>query len=148
MQESNFAFLTSFYLKFLTIRSLSAYNLLALNLYEGFWDKEKKLKIWCQVVYVVHTAVKQVISRCGKDYNGCMRNVQKGKTHVQRMQNDCFALLNRQICKVFVAFFVVIAYIMLLIRAVFKWLSKNQNQSNYSDQSQQERTTQWTNQNS
>ena len=33
-------------------------------------------------------------------------------------------------------------------RAVFKWLSKNQNQSNYSDQSQQEQTAPWTNQNS
>ena len=33
-------------------------------------------------------------------------------------------------------------------RAVFKWLSKNQNQSNYSDQSQQEQTARWTNHNS
>ena len=33
-------------------------------------------------------------------------------------------------------------------RAVFKWLSKNQNDSNYSDQSQQERTAWWTNHNS
>ena len=33
-------------------------------------------------------------------------------------------------------------------RAVFKWLSKNQNQSNYSDQSQQEQTAPWTNHNS
>ena len=33
-------------------------------------------------------------------------------------------------------------------RVVFKWLSKNQNQSNYFDQSQQERTARWTNQNS
>ena len=30
-------------------------------------------------------------------------------------------------------------------RAVFKWLSKNQNQSNYSDQSQQEQVARWTN---
>ena len=30
-------------------------------------------------------------------------------------------------------------------RAVFKWLSKNQNQSNYSDQSQHEQTALWTN---
>ena len=33
-------------------------------------------------------------------------------------------------------------------RAVFKWLSKNQNQSSYSDQSQQEQTARWTNHNS
>ena len=33
-------------------------------------------------------------------------------------------------------------------RAVFKWLSKNQNQSNYSDQSQQEQPARWTNHNS
>ena len=33
-------------------------------------------------------------------------------------------------------------------RAVFKWLSKNQNQSNYSDQSQQEQTARSTNHNS
>ena len=33
-------------------------------------------------------------------------------------------------------------------RAVFKWLSKNENQSNYSDQSQQEQTPRWTNHNS
>ena len=33
-------------------------------------------------------------------------------------------------------------------RAVFKWLSKNQNQSNYSDQSQQEQTARRTNHNS
>ena len=33
-------------------------------------------------------------------------------------------------------------------RAVFKWLSKNQNQSNYSDQSQQEQAARWTNHNS
>ena len=33
-------------------------------------------------------------------------------------------------------------------RAVFKWLSKNQNQSNYSDQSQQEQAAPWTNHNS
>ena len=30
-------------------------------------------------------------------------------------------------------------------RAVFKWLSKNQHQSNYSDQSQQEQAARWTN---
>ena len=30
-------------------------------------------------------------------------------------------------------------------RAVFKWLSKNQNQSNYSDQSQQEKAARWAN---
>ena len=30
-------------------------------------------------------------------------------------------------------------------RPVFKWLSKNQNQSNYSDQSQQEQAARWTN---
>ena len=35
--------------------------------------------------------------------------------------------------------------VIAIIRAVFKWLSKNQNQSNYSDQSQQERTARWTN---
>ena len=34
------------------------------------------------------------------------------------------------------------------LRAVFKLLSKNQNQSNYSDQSQQERRAPWTNHNS
>ena len=33
-------------------------------------------------------------------------------------------------------------------REVFKWLPKNQNQSNYSDQSQQEQTARWTNHNS
>ena len=33
-------------------------------------------------------------------------------------------------------------------RAVFKWLSKNQNQSNYSDQSQMGQTAGWTNHNS
>ena len=33
-------------------------------------------------------------------------------------------------------------------RAVFKWLPKNQNQSNYSDQSQQEQAARWTNHNS
>ena len=33
-------------------------------------------------------------------------------------------------------------------RAVFKWLSKNQNQSNYSDQSQQQQTARRTNHNS
>ena len=33
-------------------------------------------------------------------------------------------------------------------RAVFNWLSKNQNQSNYSDQSQREQTAPWTNHNS
>ena len=33
-------------------------------------------------------------------------------------------------------------------RAVFKWLWKNQNQSNYSNQSQQEQTAPWTNHNS
>ena len=33
-------------------------------------------------------------------------------------------------------------------RAVFKWLSKNQNQSNYSDQSQPEQAARWTNHNS
>ena len=33
-------------------------------------------------------------------------------------------------------------------RAVFKWLSKHQNQSNYSDQSQQEQAARWTNHNS
>ena len=36
----------------------------------------------------------------------------------------------------------------LLYRAVFKRLLKNQNQSNYSDQLQQERTARWTNHNS
>ena len=35
-----------------------------------------------------------------------------------------------------------------VFRAVFKWLLKNQNQSNYSDQSQQEQAAQWTNHNS
>ena len=30
-------------------------------------------------------------------------------------------------------------------KAVFKWLSKNQNRRNYSDQSQQEQTARWTN---
>ena len=35
-----------------------------------------------------------------------------------------------------------------VVRAVFKWLSKNQNQSNHFDQSQQEQTAPWTNQNS
>ena len=39
-------------------------------------------------------------------------------------------------------------YALTSFRAVFKWLSKNQNQSHYSDQSQQERTAQWTNHNS
>ena len=34
------------------------------------------------------------------------------------------------------------------LRAVFKWLSKNQNQSNYSDQSRQGQTARWTNHNS
>ena len=34
------------------------------------------------------------------------------------------------------------------LEAVFKWLSKNQKQSNYSDQSQQEQTARWTNHNS
>ena len=34
----------------------------------------------------------------------------------------------------------------LVNRAGFKWLSKNQHQSNYSDQSQQEQTAPWTNQ--
>jgi len=34
------------------------------------------------------------------------------------------------------------------IRAVFKWLSKTQNQSDHFDQSQQEQTAPWTNQNS
>ena len=33
-------------------------------------------------------------------------------------------------------------------KAVFKWLSKNQNQSNYSDQSRQGQTARWTNHNS
>ena len=33
-------------------------------------------------------------------------------------------------------------------RVVFKWLSKNQNQSNYSNQSQQGQTAPWTNHNS
>ena len=33
-------------------------------------------------------------------------------------------------------------------RAVFKWLSENQNQNNYSDQSQQEQAALWTNHNS
>ena len=33
-------------------------------------------------------------------------------------------------------------------RAVFKWLSQNQNQSNYFDQSQREQTAPWTNHNS
>ena len=33
-------------------------------------------------------------------------------------------------------------------RAVFKWLSKDQNQNNYSDQSQQEQPARWTNHNS
>ena len=33
-------------------------------------------------------------------------------------------------------------------RAVFKWLSKNKNQSNYSDQSRQGQTARWTNHNS
>ena len=37
---------------------------------------------------------------------------------------------------------------LVLNKAVFKWLSKNQNQSNYSDQSQQEQTALWTNHNS
>ena len=36
----------------------------------------------------------------------------------------------------------------ITIRAVFKWLSKNQNENNYSDQSQQEQTARWTNHNS
>ena len=35
----------------------------------------------------------------------------------------------------------------LYILAVFKWLLKNQNQSNYFDQSQQEQAAQWTNHN-
>ena len=35
--------------------------------------------------------------------------------------------------------------VLLLITAVFKWLSKSQNQSNYSDQSQQEQAARWTN---
>ena len=35
-----------------------------------------------------------------------------------------------------------------LFRAVFKWLSQNQNQSNDFEQSQQEQTAPWTNQNS
>ena len=35
-----------------------------------------------------------------------------------------------------------------LLRAVFKWLSENQNQSNYCDQSQRQQTARWTNQNS
>ena len=34
----------------------------------------------------------------------------------------------------------------VLIRAVFKWLSKNQNQSNYFDQSQPEQAARWKNQ--
>ena len=36
----------------------------------------------------------------------------------------------------------------IFYRAVFKWLSKNQNQSNHFDQSQQEQTAPWTNPNS
>ena len=36
---------------------------------------------------------------------------------------------------------------LFLYRAVFKWLSKKQNQSNYYDQSQQEQTVRWTNHN-
>ena len=39
-------------------------------------------------------------------------------------------------------------YDLHFVRAVFKWLSKNQNQSNYSDQSRQGQTARWTNHNS
>ena len=39
-------------------------------------------------------------------------------------------------------------FLYIQFEAVFKWLSKNQNQSNYSDQSQQEQTALWTNHNS
>ena len=39
-------------------------------------------------------------------------------------------------------------FLKVCARAVFKWLSKNQNQSNYSDQSQPEQAARWTNHNS
>ena len=46
--------------------------------------------------HVVHTTVKQVISR-------------RGKNHVQSLQNYCFSLSNMQICGVFVAVVIMVA---------------------------------------
>jgi len=57
---------------------------------------------------IVHTSVKQVISRREKNENDC-ENVQKWKRHVQSVQNCCFSMLNMQIYDVIVALVVVVA---------------------------------------
>ena len=77
--------------------------------------------------------------------NNCKSNVSRENKNGEKTQNQW---TDREILWLFqISRFTVVPEAPI-DRPVFEWLSKNQNQSNYSGQSQQGQTARWTNQNS
>ena len=106
--KCDFAFLQSFFIYSNSLLEKCILTILELNWNQRLGYKKTKLNI-SSYAHVVHTTVKQVISRCRKNKNISSTNCQKMTNACAKLQKCCLSLSTMQICGAYVAVVFVVA---------------------------------------